>query len=228
MADVRSLTEQGEHRSQGSDTPPMRSSAYRELIVNDVGFGRYYESARYDRLYTSTVKGVTVAATHNTPIAAATATPVLGLYNPTGSGKAGVLLRVATGTTSGTPAGGQFMLNAIPQITTLTTATVTGSIFSNLLHDSGASPQGSVMKSYNNVALTAIVPTASNEIALVGSAAAAAAAGNGGPGATGEDLGGPFIFGPNSFIALMAGTGAGTTWIVNASWTWAEIDWPLG
>jgi hypothetical protein len=29
------------------------------------------------------------------------------------------------------------------------------------------------------------------------------------------------------FVAIMAGSGAGTTWIVNAALTWAEVDWPL-
>jgi hypothetical protein len=83
------------------------------------------------------------------------------------------------------------------------------------------------MKAYNNVALTAIVPVTSNEIALVGQASAVAAAGNIGPSNVGEDLSGMFIVPPNAFVALMCGTGAGTSWIVNASWSWAEVPWPI-
>jgi hypothetical protein len=43
----------------------------------------------------------------------------------------------------------------------------------------------------------------------------------------GEDLGGLFIVPPGGLCAIMCGTGAGTSWIVNAGLTWAEIDWPL-
>jgi hypothetical protein len=83
------------------------------------------------------------------------------------------------------------------------------------------------MRVYNNVALTALAPVVANEVMLVGAATAAAAAGNGGAGATGEDIGGAIIVPPSTFVAVMAGSGAGTTWIVNAGWSWAEIDWPL-
>ena len=56
----------------------------------------------------------------------------------------------------------------------------------------------------------------------------AAAAGNGGPSGPGADeIGGAIIVPPGFLLALMAGTGAGTTWIVNAGWLWAELDWPL-
>lgn len=216
----------GERRAASNVQSDMRAGAYSELVVNDVGLGRYYEAARAGRLYTSMVKAVTVALTHNSPIAGATATPVLGLHNPIDSGKALSLERIAFQTTSGTPAGGQAILNAL-SVTTPTTATQTGSIFNNLLKGDTGTPQGSVCKVYNNVALTGIVPTASNEVALVGGAAAAAAAGNGGPGVVGEDVGGMFIVPPGVMIALMVGNAVGTSWIVNASWSWAEVDWPL-
>lgn len=223
---MRSDVVPGERRLAAGAVGDMRGGPYGESIVNDVGLGRYFEAVRNSRVYTSMVKTVTVAATHNTPLAAATATPVLGLLNPRGSNKALVLQRVSCGTVSGTPAGGQFVLNHVEGIGVSITATVTGSIFSNVLK-AGASPQGSICYPYNNVALTGLSPVAAREIMHVGQASAAAAAGNGGPGLTGEDLGGLVIVPPDSLIALMAGTGAGTTWIVNASWTWAEIDWPL-
>jgi hypothetical protein len=216
----------GLRRVSSGGQAQARSGVYSELIVNDAGLGRYFEAVRYDQMFTSMVKAVTVAATHNSPIAAVTATPVLGLLNPLSSRKALVFQRIAAGTTSGTPAGGQFVLNAIPLVTTQPSTAQTGNIFSNSIKD-GAAGQGSVCKVYNNVALTALAPFVSNEIALVGQAAAAAAAGNGGPGASGEDVGGLFIVPPGAFVAIMAGSGAGTTWIVNASWTWAEVDWPL-
>jgi hypothetical protein len=213
----------GEVRLATGATDTQRSGPYGDQIMSELQ-GRYFELARYSRIYHTFVKTVTVAATHNTPIAAATATPVLGLHNPLGSGRAAVILRIATGTVSGTPAGGQFVLNAIQ--TTTAPTTVAGSIFNGLLSASG-SAQGSVIRTFNNTALTGMLPVVGNEIALVGQASAAAAAGNGGPGIAGEDIGGAVIVTPTFLLALMAGTGAGTTWIVNASITWAEIDWPL-
>lgn len=217
----------GERRAAANVQADARAGAFSELISNDVGLGRYFEATRYGRTFTSMVKGVTIALTHNSPIAGATATPILGLHNPIDSGKALSLQRVAFATVSGTPATGGVILNAL-SVTTPTTATQTGSIYNNLLKGDTGTPQGSVCKVYNNVALTAIVPTASNEVALVGAAAAAAAAGNGGPGVVGEDIGGMFIVPPGVMIALLAGTGAaGSTWIVNAAWSWAEVDWPL-
>lgn len=216
----------GEGRAAAGVVDSLRLGPYLDQIISEL-HGRYFEQARYGRIFHSMVKAVTVAATHNSPIAAVTATPVLGLLNPTGSGKAIVLLRVACSTVSGTPAGGQFVLNAIPAIATIPSTSQTGSIFSANVGVSSASPQASAMRVYNNVALTALAPVVANEVALVGAAAAAAAAGNGGPGNTGEDIGGAIIVPPATFVAIMAGSGAGTTWIVNAGWSWEEIDWPL-
>ena len=84
------------------------------------------------------------------------------------------------------------------------------------------------MRPINGVALAGWVSTLTTiEMLLIGGAAAVAAAGNGGPGVSVEDLGGTVIIPPSCLLALMCGTGAGTTWIVNASLTWAEIAWPL-
>lgn len=214
----------GERRAAANVQAVLRAGAYSEQIVNDVGLGKYFEGARLGRIFHTFVKTVTIAATHNTPIAAATATPVVGIHNPLGNSKAAVILRVGFGTVSGTPAGGQAVLNALQ--TTTAPTTPAGNIFSGLLAAS-ASPQGSTMRPFNNSALTGMLPVIGNEVMLVGQAVAAAAAGNGGPGNPGEDLAGSIIVPPGILLALMAGTGAGTTWIVNASLTWAEIEWPL-
>jgi hypothetical protein len=215
----------GERRVGSGAQSYFRSGPYSALVVADA-HGRYFEAARNGRLFTTTVKAVTIATTHNTPIAAATATPILGLLNPVGNTKAAVLLRIAFGTTSGTPAGGQAILNFISGVGQSITGAAAGSIFSHTLPGS-ASPQASTMRPYNNTALTGLSPAVGNELLLIGAASAAAAAGNGGPSIAGEDLGGSIIVQPNSLLALMAGTGAGTSWIVNASLTWEEIDWPI-
>lgn len=211
----------GEARGSVGVVDTLRLGNYLDQIVSEL-HGRYFEQTLRNRGFRSMVKAVTVAATHNSPIAAATATPLLGLHNPVGSGKAAVIERIAPSSVSGTPAGGQFILNAL-QVTTAPT-TPGGSIFAGQL-SGAASPQGSVMRPFNNVALTGMLPVAGNELDIIGgvTAVALASAVN----QNGEDVGGSIILPPGFVLALMAGTGAGTTWIVNAGWSWEEIDWPL-
>jgi hypothetical protein len=211
----------GEARAGSGVIDTLRLGNYLDAIVSEL-HGRYFEQTLRNHGFRSMVKAVTVAATHNTPIAAATATPVLGLHNPVGSNKAAIISRISAGSVSGTPAGGQFVLNAI-QVTTAPT-TPGGNIFAGLL-SAAASPQGSVMRPFNNVALTGMLPVIGNELDLVGGATAVAVAAANNP--IGEDIGGSIIVPPGFVLALMAGTGAGTTWIVNAGWAWEEIDWPL-
>lgn len=218
----------GMHKYGPGTDARLRSGVFGEQIVNDAGLGRYYEMVRHGLVYTSMVKAVTIAATHNSPIAANTATPVLGLANQSVN-KAAVLLRASFLTTSGTPAGGQAVINVQPNGVKPLTAATTGSIFNNLPGGGGISPQGSQMRALNNVALAGwlATPDPVQELFLLGGASAAAAAGNGGPGMAGEDLGGLVIVPPGALCALMCGSGAGTSWIVNASWTWAEVDYSL-
>jgi hypothetical protein len=222
---IQSVT--GPRRATLNVPSDLRGGPQSELIVNDSGLGRYFELVRQGLVFSTFSKAITVAATHNTPIGANTATPVVGFGNVSSS-TAAVLLRLGFGTTSGTPAGGQLVLNLQAGGASVITAAATGNIYNNLLQ-SGASPQGSQMKPFNNVALAGwlATPNAVEEIALYGIAAAAAAAGNGGPGVSLEEIAGMVIIPPGGLCALMAGTGAGTTWIVNASLTWAEIPWPL-
>lgn len=200
----------------------VRSGPYSETIVNDVGYGRYFEAVRNNRIFHTFSKTVTVTATHNTPIAAATATPVVGIHNPFGNVKAAAIIRVNATTVSGTPAGGQFAFNAIQATTAPTTPG--GNIYSGLLLAS-TSPQGSTMRPFNNVALTGMLPVIGNEIIMLGGVSAIASGVQVNP--NGEDLAGLIIVPPGFLLALMAGTGAGTSWIVNASLSWAEVDWPI-
>src|SRR5206468_2386188 len=148
----------------------VRMGPYAQVIVDEL-FGRNFIAALRNRAFRSMVKAITVAATHNTPIAAATATPVLGIHNPAGNNKAALLTRVATSSVSGTPAGGQFVLNGLQ--TTTAPTTPGGSIFNSQLQAT-ASPQGSTMRPFNNVALTGMLPVVGNEIDLLGGSTAIA------------------------------------------------------
>ena len=212
----------GERRSSSGVQADVRGGSLGELIVNDVGLGRYFEACRFNRIFHTFAKTVTVAATHNTPIAAATATPVVGIHNPIGNTRAAVIIRYNATTVSGTPAGGQFAFNALQ--TTTAPSTPSGSIFAGLL-SAATSPQSSTMRAFNNTALTAMLPVAGNEIMMLGGVSAIASGVQ--VNQNGEDIAGMIIVPPGFLLALMAGTGAGTTWVVNASLTWAEIDWPL-
>jgi hypothetical protein len=225
MEVIKAVT--GMRRTSNNVEADIRSGPFSDLIVNDSGAGRYFEMVRYGLVFSTFVKAVTVAATHNSPISANTATPVIGFGNIS-TNKAAVLLRAAFLTTSGTPAGGQAVLNVQSGGALPITAAATGNIFNHLVQG-GISQQGSLMKPWNNVALGGwlATPNPVQEMTMLGGAAAAAAAGNGGPGVVGEDLGGLFIIPPGGLCAIMAGSGAGTTWIVNASLTWLETDWPL-
>jgi len=213
-------------RVSGGAAEDLRLGGFGEQLVNDIGLGRFFEAARLGRLFSTIAKAITIAATHNSPIAANTATPVCGFLNVS-SNRAAVLLRAFCASVSGTPAGGQVILNVQAGQTTITAA-ATGSIFNHLLIG-GASPQGSAMKPLNSVALAGwlATPNAVAELTLLAGASAAAVAGGSGALAAGEDLGGSIIIPPGGLCAMMAGSGAGTSWIVNAGLTWAEIDWPL-
>jgi hypothetical protein len=105
------------------------------------------------------------------------------------------------------------------------TAAATGSIFNHLAYP-GATPQGSTMKPLNSVALAGWTNESTQmELLQIGQASAAAVVGTGGvnvPAA--EEIAGLVIVPPGALLALMAGTGAGTTWIVNGQLTWAEIE----
>lgn len=211
----------GEVRAAVGAEETVRQGRYAELLVSEL-MGRYFYSTLNNRIYHTFSKTVTVAATHNTPIAAATATPVVGIHNPVGNNKAAAIIRVNATTVSGTPAGGQFAFNSIQ--TTTAPTTPGGNIFSGFL-SGAASPQGSTMRPFNNVALTGMLPVIGNELLMLGGVSAIASGVQVNP--MGEDLGGMVIVTPGNLLALMAGTGAGTTWIVNASLSWLEVDWPL-
>src|SRR6266851_3765644 len=84
----------GERRASANVVSDARSGAYSELIVNDVGLGRYFEAARNGRLFIlATAVGATLNA-NASPIAAA-GTPVWALYNPQSNNNAAVILKAS-------------------------------------------------------------------------------------------------------------------------------------
>lgn len=182
------------------------------FLVQD-GNGRYYEMAYRGQLFTASTAaaGVTIAATHVSPLAAATGTPLLGIFNPVNSGVNLMILRAKVATVSGTP-GGEFVWNVIPNPAGITSAT----FVQGLGNKSFA--VGGFGKAYTNTALTGSA-LATMFRPLGGPAAIAAGAGTY---SVEEVTDGDMVIAPGGFAGIAA-TAAGTTHIAAASITWAEL-----
>lgn len=175
--------------------------------------GRYYTLAKRGLLFGFSSAAITVAATHVSPLAANTATPIIGLWNPTNSGKDIVVLKQGVSTVSGQP-GGPFVWN---YGTVTTTAAALSTAVSGRF---GQAPAGSIALVYSNV-----VTTSSLAGVLAFHAAAITnitGAGNGGPSAFYEDRGGDIVIPPGSWGAIAA-TVTGTSHVCQASVIWAEL-----
>src|SRR6266404_2337518 len=82
----------GEHRVAGGVTEDARLGPYADLIVNDVGFGRYFEATKNGRLFTATT-ALNAALNVASPLGAAGTAP-FALFNPSSSAKAAAILKV--------------------------------------------------------------------------------------------------------------------------------------
>jgi len=182
-----------------------------EQLVSEL-HGRYYNLAKRGLLFGFSSASITVAATHNSPLAANTGTPIIALWNPANSGKDIVVLKHGVCTVSGQP-GGPFVWNY--GVVTATAAALSTPVSARF----GQSPAGSIAQVYSNVVTTS---------SLAGTLAFHAAAitnitgaGNNGPSAFYEDRGGDIIIPPGAWGAICS-TVTGTSHVVQASVIWAE------
>lgn len=181
-----------------------------EVLVSEF-MGRFYEMTYRKKVFSTQVSGYTYAATGNTPLAAGTGVPVVGVYNPTGSPVNLVLLLLTIATTSGTP-GGPFHWNVIPAPAGITAA--------------GAAPvshftfqaSGSQAKGFANAVITG--SAAATYLRPVGGPAAIAA--GAGVNSITEFVDGSIIVPPGAFAGV-AGTAVGTTHVLSAGLVWAEV-----
>ncbi|HLA65018.1 MAG TPA: hypothetical protein VK600_00385 [Candidatus Saccharimonadales bacterium] len=208
---------QGERRAASNVQTDARAGRYSELIVNDVGLGRYFEAALNKRIFGLGAAGFTLVAANAGALAAALQ-PIVGIVNPIGNSRAAVIIRARHQSRSGTPAGPLYAVGGITS-GAITTAAA-GSILDLSLQGASSS-----MKAYNNVALTGYVAAGGGSFQLPAGGPAAIAAGAGVYHADFEEAG-MFIVPPGGIFGLSA-TGAGTTHIVDAGLVWVEIDWPL-
>lgn len=177
---------------------------------------RYYTQAYNGNLFHFTSAAVTIASTHATPLPAGTGTPIVALWNPAGSGKNVIPIKVGAGCWSGTLAAGGLVWNyaAFTTLTTAAASTPTSGLVGS------ASP--AVAKVFSNVATTGslvgIFYKQAVNLATTGALAASSIEGE----PAYEDIGGDIICPPGQWVALAAG-GAGTSPIVTASISWIEL-----
>ena len=181
-----------------------------ELMVSELA-PNYSMLAQSGLVFTTFATAVTLAATHASPIAAGTGTPLISIFNPSNSGKNLHVIKMLQATTSGTP-GGPLLWNLIPNPANITAAS--SAPFSNL----SLSQTGSVARCWNNTAVTG--STAGTAYRTAGGPAAAIATGS--VLTFVEDFKGSIIIPPGAMLALAA-TAAGTAHIISAFAEWAEL-----
>jgi len=184
-----------------------------------LGHAEYTESARRGRLFTLAANAYTIVALNASGGAIGSAKPIVGFYNPNGSGVNAVIVNHKEFHTSGTP-GGPLLWNFFCGQNW--SSTVSGTIFNNLL--SNNTPNGSYMIAQNNTAVgtSPVITTALNVLGVAGGPAAVAVATGTGETGTNNDDKGQIVVPPGCLIALMA-TATGTSDVVSASITWEEV-----
>jgi len=227
MPDVVIGGQVGEVRGAAGTNPNFRQGAYCEQIVNDTGLGRYFEAVRWGRAFSlsTPAAGVAGAATQISPLAAVTGTPLVGIFNPTGSNKAAAILSAAVFFTNngaaitGVPG---VVWNVIPNPAGITAAGGAGAVSARL--DNTAA---SAMRTFVNVVPTGLVGATMLRYIEGGAALVPSSTTINGSGwQFSEETAGRILVSPGAFAGLATSIGL-TSYNVGASMVWAEVDWPL-
>lgn len=183
-----------------------------------LGHPEYTESARRGKMYSLNAAAYTVVAANASAGAIGTFKPIVGFYNPLGSGVNAVITSAKLYSTSGT-SGGPFLWNYL--CGQAWTPAAGGTIYNNLL--SNTTPNGSAMIAQNNViALSNSVLTTAFIAHSVFGGPDNTVLSSGGEAGHFEDLKGQIVVPPGCEFGLAA-TAAGTSHVVNASLTWEEV-----
>ena len=185
-----------------------------------LGHSEYAEVTRRGKVFTLQNAAYTVVAQNATGGAIGTAKPIVGFYNPTGSGVNALILNSEEWHTSGTP-GGPLLANFFCGVNW--TSVSSGTIFGNLL--SNVTPNGSYMIPQNNQNLntTPAITTAMNVLETVGGVAAVAIATGAGENGHSKDWKGQIAVPPGCAFGLFS-TATGTSDVLSASLTWEEVS----
>lgn len=186
-----------------------RAGQLGDVIVSEL-HGRYYETTYRGNSF---LLSVSTAAAVTAYTGGAGGTPMICLFNPSGSGRNAVILKASVGNVVAASAAGTVTFGLYFGTTAAITQATTTAPWSMLTQ----LQSGSVMTGFRNVALTSgsaaanVIPVASYYWAT----AAGAALVTGGP----VDLEGSVIIPPGSYIAL-GGSAALTsaTWIGSLQW----------
>lgn len=184
-----------------------------------LGHAEYTESARRGKVFTLANTAYTIVAQNATGGAIGTAKPIVGFYNPTGSGVNAILVNEEEWHTSGTP-GGPLIFNFFCGQNW--TSVSSGTVYNNLL--SNNTPNGSAMIAQNNQNLTTTpaITTAMNVLSTAGGPGAVAIATGAGETGHSKDLKGVIAVPPGCAFGLFS-TATGTSDIVSASLSWEEV-----
>lgn len=206
-------------RTSGEET--MRLGPLLDVIMSEL-HGRYFEAVRTGRVFTvgGTIAGFAGAATHVSPLAAGTGTPVIGIYNPVGSGKvasiimAQFVIAAVADTAVGLPVWNIIPAAGAPGIT------ATGNVtpLPNIVGQGGAS----AMRGFTNSALTGSVAASYLRHLAPSSVQVAIATATAFTMMT-ENTDGGILVPPGAFAGL-ALSAAGTTYNVSGDLTYEELD----
>lgn len=200
------------------ETPWMGAGC--SVVTQDV-FGRFGEAARRGYVYSagSAPAGAAIVAANVSPLAASTGQPIVGVWNPPGSGVTVHVLRVKVWVVSATPGAAPVAVwNIIPA------SSITAGGVQAVNHKTGTI--SSLARAYVNAATTG--SAAGVYIRPVGPQlfAAALSATLPGPFFIEEFPDGDIVAPPGVAIAIAAGA-AGTSPVVGATITWAEVPGTL-
>jgi hypothetical protein len=215
----------GERKVSTNIQSALRTGAYSELIVNDVGQGRYFESTRLGRLYTlaAAPTGVAPTAPNVSPIPVTTGQPLVGIFNPLGSGQAAVIIQAGFSAVNvvTTQTASIICWNYIPSPAGITAAGGAGAVGGLLV-----SPAPSSMRTFVNTvptgapAFTFLRPFYANSQMTTAPAVAQAVTAY-----VTEETAGSIIVPPGAAVGLAAHATSATLYA--CFMTWIETDWPL-
>jgi hypothetical protein len=198
--------------AQDGTQPFLRSGRQGDGIISEL-HGRYYEQTSRGNVFSVSAMAYTIVATTDiSPLPANTGVPIVGIFNPNGSGKNASILYAAFTTTSGTP-GGPLIWNVISSPAGITAAGV------QPMNQFTFATAGSVVR---GLSATAITGSAAGVAMgpMGGPAAVAAGAGNY---TVSEEVAGRIIVPQGGFCGLAA-TAVGTNHVVSAWMVWEEVN----
>ncbi len=213
MSNIEILGKAGPQLSADGTLNNVRLGKTGELIVGHA-HGKYYEPAVRQNMWSlsTAAAGVTIAAAN--VFSASAGQPIVGIFNPVGSGKNCVVQRACILMASGTAGAGGWVWGFIAPNAGVTAAGGNGAI-----NNSTFVTGGSIARTFVNSALTGA--GAGSLFRFLGGPTTGAGAANANL-TTQEETSGDIICPPGGVIGLFAAA-AGTSPIVMGFMTWEEV-----